>query len=87
LHSCTVEDDAFIGIGAIVLGRAVVRRGALVGAGAVVPPGAEIPAGVLALGSPARAVRPLTEAERDGNARERPELPRLRRAPPRRSRK
>ena len=66
LHSCTVEDDALIGIGAIVLGRAVVRRGALVGAGAVVPPGAEIPAGVLALGSPARAVRPLTEAERDG---------------------
>lgn len=66
LHSCTVEDDALIGIGAIVLARAVVRRGALVGAGALVPPGAEIPAGALALGSPARVVRPLTDAERAG---------------------
>lgn len=66
LHSCTVEDDALIGIGAIVLGRAVIRRGALVGAGALVPPGAEIPAGVLAVGSPARVVRPLTDAERAG---------------------
>lgn len=64
LHGCTIEDGALIGIGARVLDGAVVEQGAQVGAGAVVTPGHRIPAGYLALGVPARAVRPLDEAER-----------------------
>lgn len=64
LHGCTVEDGALIGMGAVVLNGAVVERGALVGAGALVPEGARIPAGHLALGVPARVVRPLDEATR-----------------------
>lgn len=63
LHSCRVEDGALIGMGSVVLGKAVVGRGALVGAGSVVAPGARIPAGHLALGSPARVVRPLRRRE------------------------
>ena len=63
VHGCTVEDGALIGIGARVLDGAVVERGAMVGAGAVVAPGHRIPAGHLALGIPARPVRPLTEEE------------------------
>jgi carbonic anhydrase/acetyltransferase-like protein (isoleucine patch superfamily) len=64
LHGCTVEDGALIGIGARVLDGAVVETGAQVGAGAVVPPGTRIEAGHLALGVPARTVRPLTDGER-----------------------
>jgi gamma-carbonic anhydrase len=63
VHGCTVEDGALIGIGARVLDGAVVERGAQIGAGAVVAPGQRIPAGHLALGVPARVVRPLTEEE------------------------
>jgi carbonic anhydrase/acetyltransferase-like protein (isoleucine patch superfamily) len=63
VHGCTVEDGALIGIGACVLDGAVIERGAMVGAGAVVAPGHRIPAGHLALGIPARPVRPLTEEE------------------------
>ncbi|HHN93411.1 MAG TPA: gamma carbonic anhydrase family protein [Anaerolineae bacterium] len=63
LHGATVEDGALIGIGAIVLNGAIVGREALVGAGAVVPPGMVIPPRHLALGVPARVVRPLTDAE------------------------
>ena len=63
LHGCTVEDGALIGIGARVLDGAVVERGAQIGAGAVVAPGHRITAGHLALGIPARVVRPLTEEE------------------------
>ncbi len=63
LHGCTVEDGALIGIGARVLDGAVVEAGAQVGAGAVVTPGHRIPAGHLALGVPARPVRPLTDGE------------------------
>ena len=64
LHGCTVEDGALVGIGARVLDGAVVEGGAQVGAGAVVAPGARIPAHHLALGVPARVVRPLTAEER-----------------------
>ncbi len=63
VHGCTVEDGALIGIGARVLDGAVVERGAQVGAGAVVTPGQRISAGQLALGVPARVVRPLSPAE------------------------
>jgi carbonic anhydrase/acetyltransferase-like protein (isoleucine patch superfamily) len=59
LHGCTVEDDAVIGIGAIVLDGARVGRGALIAAGSVVPPGREIAAGQLARGTPARSVGPV----------------------------
>ena len=39
-------------------------EGALVAAGALVPPGAKIPPGVLAVGSPAKVRRPLTDEEK-----------------------
>ena len=64
LHGCTIEDGALIGIGARVLDGAVVEAGAQVGAGAVVTPGHRVAAGHLALGTPARVVRPLTDEER-----------------------
>jgi carbonic anhydrase/acetyltransferase-like protein (isoleucine patch superfamily) len=66
LHGCTVEDEALIGMGAIVLNGARVGRGALVAAGALVPEGAVVPAGAVAMGVPARVVRAVRpeEAER-----------------------
>ena len=53
LEGCTIEDDALIGSGSVVLHRAVVRSGALVGAGAVVSGGTEVPCRAMALGVPA----------------------------------
>ncbi|RMH20032.1 MAG: gamma carbonic anhydrase family protein [Acidobacteria bacterium] len=64
VHGCTIEDGALIGIGARVLDGAVVEAGAQVGAGAVVAPGKRVPSGHLALGLPARPVRPLRAEER-----------------------
>jgi carbonic anhydrase/acetyltransferase-like protein (isoleucine patch superfamily) len=66
LHGCTLEDACLIGIGARVLDGAVIESGAQVGAGAVVPPGMRVPSGQLALGVPAKLVRPLSDAEREG---------------------
>ena len=64
LHGCTLERGCLVGIGAIVMDEAVVGEGALVAAGSLVTPGTVIPPGMLALGSPCKARRPLTEAER-----------------------
>lgn len=67
VHGAIVEDDALIGMGSILLDGCCVERGAMVGAGTLVPPGKTVPAGMLAIGSPMRIVRPLTDAERLDN--------------------
>ncbi len=63
LHGCEVGHGALIGMGAIVLDGAVIGEEAMVGAGALVTPGTVIPPRVLAVGSPARVQRPLTDDE------------------------
>ncbi len=60
LHGCVVERGAMIGIGAIVLSGARVGAGAIVGAGSVVLEGTRIPPRSLAVGVPAKVVRPVT---------------------------
>ena len=60
LHGCVVERGAMIGIGAIVLSGARVGSGAIIGAGSVVLEGMRIPPRMLAVGAPARVVRPVT---------------------------
>ncbi len=64
LEGCVVEDDALIGMGAIVLQRARVGAGSLLAAGSVVTERAEIPAGVLAAGTPAREKKRLSGSSR-----------------------
>ena len=63
LHACTIEDECLIGMGSIILDRAVVRKHVLLGAGSLVPEGKVLESGYLYLGRPAKAVRVLTEEE------------------------
>ena len=63
VHGATIMDGSIIGIGAIVLDRAVIGKGSIVGSGALVSPRAEIPAGHLALGVPAKPVRECKDRE------------------------
>lgn len=69
LHGCSIGDGTLIGMGAVVMNGAKVGRQCLIGANALVTEGKEIPDGSLVMGSPARVVRPLTDAEKDGLAR------------------
>jgi carbonic anhydrase/acetyltransferase-like protein (isoleucine patch superfamily) len=64
LHGCTIEDFCLIGMGAIVMDRAHIRRHSMVAAGAIVLEGFEVPEGMLVAGIPARVKRALTEEER-----------------------
>ena len=63
LHGCTVEDEALIGMGARVLNGAVVGAQCIVGAGALVTEGKVFEPRSLIVGSPARAVRQLSEEQ------------------------
>ncbi|WP_342514866.1 gamma carbonic anhydrase family protein [Sporosarcina sp. FSL K6-1522] len=64
LHSCTIKKSALIGMGSTILDGAEIGEGAFIGAGSLVPPGKIIPPNVLALGSPAKVVRELNDADR-----------------------
>lgn len=67
LHGCTVEDDALIGMGAVILNGAVIGAGSLVAAGALIPQGMVIPARSLVTGVPGRVRRDLSEVEITNN--------------------
>jgi carbonic anhydrase/acetyltransferase-like protein (isoleucine patch superfamily) len=63
LHGCTIGDGSLIGIQAVVLNGAVIGRNCLVGAGALVTEGKQFPDNSVILGSPAKAVRQVTDAD------------------------
>ena len=63
LHGCTVGDGSLIGIQAVVLNGAVIGKNCLVAAGALVTEGKVFDDGMLIMGSPAKAVRPLAEPD------------------------
>ncbi|KAJ8622433.1 hypothetical protein MRB53_030962 [Persea americana] len=64
LHGCTVEDEAFVGMGATLLDGVIVEKHAMVAAGALVRQNAKIPTGEVWGGNPAKFLRKLTEEER-----------------------
>lgn len=64
LHGCTVGNRVLVGMGAILMDGVEVGDDCIIGAGALLTPGTKIPSGHLALGSPAKAKRPITEEER-----------------------
>jgi carbonic anhydrase/acetyltransferase-like protein (isoleucine patch superfamily) len=63
LHGCTVEDGGFVGMGATMLDRSVVKTGGFLAAGAFLAPGKIVPAGEMWAGTPARKFRDLKEGE------------------------
>jgi len=63
LHGCTIGDGTLVGIGAVILNHARIGRNCLVGARALVTEGKEFPDGSLIVGSPAVAVRSLSEEQ------------------------
>jgi carbonic anhydrase/acetyltransferase-like protein (isoleucine patch superfamily) len=63
LHACTIGDECLIGMGSIILDRAVIQKQVLLGAGSLVPEGKVLESGYLYLGRPAKRVRELTAEE------------------------
>lgn len=66
IHGCTIGDECLVGMGAIILDEAVIGEQSIVAAGALVTPRKQFPPRSLIVGSPAKAVRELTEEEIEG---------------------
>lgn len=63
LHGCTIHDECLIGMGSIVMDKAVLEPRVLLGAGSLVPEGKVLQSGYLYVGRPAKPLRPLTVEE------------------------
>ncbi len=63
LHGCTIGNECLVGMGSIILDRAVLQDRVMVGAGSLVPPGKVLRSGYLYIGSPVREIRALTAEE------------------------
>ena len=61
IHGCTLEDRAFVGLGAIVMNGAHVESDGMLAAGAMLTPGKRVGARQLWGGRPAAFMRDLTE--------------------------
>ncbi|MFD1471112.1 sugar O-acetyltransferase [Companilactobacillus mishanensis] len=58
----TLEDNVWIGANSVVVGGATIGEGSIIGAGSVV--NKDIPSGVVAVGSPCRVIRKVTEKDK-----------------------
>ncbi|XP_073031832.1 gamma carbonic anhydrase 1, mitochondrial-like isoform X1 [Primulina eburnea] len=63
IHGCTIEDEAFVGMGATLLDGVVVEKHAMVGAGSLVRQDTRVPFGEVWTGNPAKFLRKLTDEE------------------------
>ncbi|WP_416896347.1 MAG: gamma carbonic anhydrase family protein [Minwuia sp.] len=63
LHGCELQDDAFIGMNAVILDGCVIEGGALIAAGALLPPGKVARKGEMWAGWPAKPLREVTERD------------------------
>lgn len=70
VHGCTIHDNVLIGMGAIVMDKAVVEENVLIAAGAVVLENSRLEAGHIYAGVPAKKIKPIG-AERFKNTVER----------------
>jgi carbonic anhydrase/acetyltransferase-like protein (isoleucine patch superfamily) len=63
VHGCTIGEGSLIGMGATVLNGVVIGRNCLVGANALITEGKSFPDNSLIVGSPAKAIRTLSEEQ------------------------
>ncbi len=64
VHGAILKNKVLIGMNAVVLNNAEIGEYSIIGANALVTAGTVIPPGSLVLGSPAKVVKKLTEAQR-----------------------
>lgn len=65
VHGCTVGDNVIVGMGAVIMNGAHVGSNSIIGAGALVREHMDIPEGSVVVGSPARVIKEVTDAQRE----------------------
>ncbi len=61
LHSCTIQDNCLVGMGAVILDGANIGKGSIIAANSVLLAGTEVPARSLVAGVPGKIKKSLDE--------------------------
>ena len=61
IHGARVGKNALVGMNAVVMDNAVIGAGAIVGALSFVPEGMQVPERMIAVGNPARVIKPVSD--------------------------
>lgn len=61
VHGCTIEDNVLIGMGAIVMDKAIVKSGSIIGAGAIVLQNQVVEPNSIYVGNPAKKIKSIGE--------------------------
>lgn len=64
VHGCRVNDHVLVGMGAIVMDNAVINEYCIIAAGSVVLENTICESGYLYAGTPAKKIKPVTDAQR-----------------------
>lgn len=64
VHGCILKDYVLIGMGAIVMDKAIVEEFCIIAAGAIVLENTVCESGYLYAGIPARKIKPITDSQR-----------------------
>lgn len=67
IHGCIIGDNTLVGMGSTILNKANIGRNCIIGANSLVTQGTAIPDNSLALGSPCKVVRCLSDEEIENN--------------------
>ncbi|WND02203.1 gamma carbonic anhydrase family protein [Temperatibacter marinus] len=67
LHGCTLENNSFVGMGAIVMDNCIIETDGMLAAGAMLTAGKVIKSGEMWAGRPAKFMRLLTQDEIEKN--------------------
>lgn len=65
VHGCTLKDHVLVGMGAIVMDKAVVEEYVIIAAGAVILENTVCESGYLYAGVPAKKIKPITDEQRE----------------------
>lgn len=65
VHGCTLKDHVLVGMGAIVMDKAVVEEFVIIAAGAIVLENTICESGYLYAGVPAKKIKPITDEQKE----------------------
>lgn len=66
LHGCTIHDNVLIGMGAIIMDKAIVESNCIIAAGAVVTENTVVESGSIYAGMPARKIKTIDQKMIEG---------------------
>ena len=63
IHGCTINDNVLIGMGAIIMDKAIIESNSIIAAGAVILEGTHIESGTIYAGVPAKKIKHLNKQQ------------------------